>query len=421
MQNQYRKIWYVKNIFYLIVPMTIVTPALINNILAHSSTSSFLCATTIAEKTRFSIPLQRALWYNHTQNKNDTQEESNVIRFNNDYNCSAHPKILQALADTQSESYGGYGIDPWCEKAEAEIKKYLDCPEAKVHFMVGGTQVNYTVISAALRPYQSVISAATGHINVHETGAVEHCGHKIHALPAAEGKITAAQIAEEAALYYESPIPEHITEPKLVYLSYPTEYGTIYSKQELEEISAVCKQYQMYLFIDGARMGYGLGAPASDVTLADIARFADVFYIGGTKCGALFGEAVVFTNPELGVNFRSHIKQNGAMLAKGWLLGLQFYTLFRDGLYFEITKNAVRYAMQIKEAFAAKGIPAYFESPTNQQFVILGNTMLAKLDGKYVYEYDHKVDDTHSCIRFCTSWSTKQEDIDALIADIQAL
>ncbi|MBQ7026531.1 MAG: low specificity L-threonine aldolase, partial [Peptococcaceae bacterium] len=201
----------------------------------------------------------------------------------------------------------------------------------------------------------------------------------------------------------------------------PTEYGTLYSKQELESIHAVCKQYGMYLFIDGARMGYGLGSPAADVTLTDIAHLADVFYIGGTKCGALFGEAVVFTKAELGTDFRSYIKQNGAMLAKGWLLGLQFYTLFKDGLYFDITKNAVQYAMQIKEAFAAKGIPAYFESPTNQQFVVIENSMMAKLDGKYVYEYDHKVDDTHSCIRFCTSWSTKPEDVQALIADIQTL
>lgn len=344
-----------------------------------------------------------------------------MIRFNNDYNCGAHPQILQALMDTNTESYGGYGIDPWCEKAEAEIKKYLDCPEAKVHFMIGGTQVNYTVISALLRPHQSVISAATGHINVHETGAVEHCGHKIHALPATDGKITAEQIVAEADFYHTCPIREHFTQPKLVYLSYPTEYGTLYTKQELESIHAVCKQYGMYLFIDGARMGYGLGSPAADVTLADIAHLADVFYIGGTKCGALFGEAVVFTKAELGTDFRSYIKQNGAMLAKGWLLGLQFYTLFKDGLYFDITKNAVQYAMQIKEAFAAKGIPAYFESPTNQQFVVIENSMMAKLDGKYVYEYDHKVDDTHSCIRFCTSWSTKPEDVQALIADIQTL
>ena len=344
-----------------------------------------------------------------------------MIRFNNDYSRGAHPRILQALADTNAESYGGYGIDPWCEKAAAEIKKYLDCPDADVHFLVGGTQANFTVIAAALRPYQSVISADSGHIHVHETGAVEHCGHKIQTLPAVDGKITAAQIAEEARLYAESDIPEHITQPKMVYLSFPTEYGTIYSRRELEEISAVCRQYEMYLFIDGARLGYGLGAEDADVTIQDIARLSDVFYCGGTKCGALCGEAVVLVNPELRSHFRSYIKQNGAMLAKGWLLGLQFYTLFQDGLYFEITRQADEYAMQIKRAFAAKGIPSYIESSTNQQFVVMENRMLERLSQKYVYEFEKKIDETHSCVRFCTSWYTTQAEVDELTADIMAL
>lgn len=344
-----------------------------------------------------------------------------MIRFNNDYNCGAHPKILEALAATNTESYGGYGLDPWCEKASAEIRKYLNCPEAQVHFMVGGTQTNYTVISAALRPYQSVISADSGHIHVHETGAVEHCGHKIQALPHQNGKISASQIAAEAELYRTSGVQEHITQPKLVYLSFPTEYGTIYTKQELEAISAVCREYGMYLFIDGARLGYGLGAQDADVTIADIARLADVFYCGGTKCGALFGEAVVFTDPSLAVDFRSYIKQNGAMLAKGWLLGLQFYTLFKDGLYFDITRKADEYAMMIRKAFAEKSVPFYIDSTTNQQFVILENKILEKLSKKYVYEYEMKIDDTHSCVRFCTSWSTTEEDVQELIRDIRQL
>lgn len=344
-----------------------------------------------------------------------------MIRFNNDYNHGAHPSILEALTDTNDISYGGYGMDPLCEKATEEIKKYLDCPEASIHYLIGGTQANFTVIAAALRPYQSVIAADTGHIHVHETGAVENTGHKIQALPSKDGKITAEQIAEQAELYSTSGIKEHITQPKFVYLSYPTEYGTLYSLSELEAIHTVCKKYGLYLFIDGARLGYGLGAPASDVTIQDIARLTDAFYIGGTKCGTLFGEAVVITNPVLNVDFRSYIKQNGAMLAKGWLLGLQFYTLFKDGLYFEITKNAVKYALQIKEAFAAKGIPSFIDSPTNQQFVVVENSIMNKLAEKYVFEYDHKVDDTHNCIRFCTSWSTKEEEIEALIADILAL
>ena len=344
-----------------------------------------------------------------------------MIRFNNDYNHGAHPDILAALADTNHESYGGYGLDAWCEKGAEEIKKYLDCPEAAVHFMVGGTQVNYTVIASLLRPFQSVISADTGHIHAHETGAVENSGHKILTLPAKDGKITAAQVAAEAELYRTSDIKEHITQPKMVYVSFPTEYGTTYSRQELEELHCVCKEYGLYLFIDGARLGYGLADPHCDTDIKDIARFSDVFYCGGTKCGALFGEAVVFTDPSLAVDFRSYIKQNGAMLAKGWLLGLQFFTLFKDGLYFDITKKAVEHALRIKEAFAEKGIPSYIESWTNQQFVVLENSVMERLAQNYIFEYELKVDDTHSCVRFCTSWSTTKEEIDALVADIKAL
>lgn len=344
-----------------------------------------------------------------------------MIRFNNDYSHGAHPEVLEALARTNDESYGGYGQDEWCEKAEGIIKNYLNCPQAAVHFLVGGTQANFTVIASALRPYQSVLSASTGHIHVHETGAVENCGHKVQTLAPVNGKITAEQIRGEAELYRVSEIPEHITQPKMVYISHPTEYGTIYSKRELEAISAVCREYGLYLFVDGARMGYGLGADGADVTLEDFARLADVFYIGGTKCGALFGEAVVIVNPLLQMDFRSYMKQNGAMLAKGWLLGLQFYTLFQNGLYFKITKKAVEYAMEIRRAFAEKGIPAYIESETNQQFVVLENTRMEALAEKYIFEFEKKIDDTHSCVRFCTSWSTKPEEVQQLTEDIRRL
>lgn len=344
-----------------------------------------------------------------------------MIRFNNDYSHGAHPEVLKALARTNDESYGGYGQDEWCEKAEGIIKNYLNCPQAAVHFLVGGTQANFTVIASALRPYQSVLSASTGHIHVHETGAVENCGHKVQTLAPVNGKITAEQIRGEAELYRVSEIPEHITQPKMVYISHPTEYGTIYSKRELEAISAVCREYGLYLFVDGARMGYGLGADGADVTLEDFARLADVFYIGGTKCGALFGEAVVIVNPLLQTDFRSYMKQNGAMLAKGWLLGLQFYTLFQNGLYFKITKKAVEYAMEIRRAFAEKGIPAYIESETNQQFVVLENTRMEALAEKYIFEFEKKIDDTHSCVRFCTSWSTKPEEVQQLTEDIRRL
>lgn len=344
-----------------------------------------------------------------------------MIRFNNDYNHGAHPQVLEALMNTNGESYGGYGIDPWCEKAAAEIKKYLDCPEAAIHFLVGGTQANFTVIASALKPFQGVICADSGHIHVHETGAVENTGHKVLALPQSEGKITADQVAGEAENYRTSGVKEHIVQPKMVYISFSTEYGTIYSREELEQIRQVCKKYGLYLFVDGARLGYGLGSEKSDVTLADLARLTDVFYIGGTKCGALFGEAVVISNPMLQEDFRSYMKQNGAMLAKGWLLGLQFYTLFLDGLYFEITRQADVYAMHIKAAFEKKGIPFYVESFTNQQFVVVEDAVADRLAENYIFEYETKVDENHSCIRFCTSWSTKPEEVDALVADILAL
>ena len=342
-----------------------------------------------------------------------------MIRFNNDYSRGAHPAVLQALTDTNGESYGGYGLDPWCEKAADEIKEHLACPSAAVHFLVGGTQVNFTAIAACLLPYQSVISADTGHIHAHETGAIEHGGHKILTVPAKDGKIDAGQIEALGMEYRSSPIQEHITQPRLVYLSFPTEYGTVYTLPELKRIRAVCDKYNMVLFVDGARMGYGLAA--SDVTLKDMARLADMFTIGGTKCGALFGEALVITDPALKPNFRSYIKQNGAMLAKGWLLGVQFHALFENGLYFDICRKAVEQAMRIRAAFAARGIPSYIDSPTNQQFVILDHDQIEALEKKYVFEPDHNLDAAHTCVRFCTSWHTSEEDVTELIGDIQKL
>lgn len=344
-----------------------------------------------------------------------------MIRFNNDYNRAAHPKILEALSEHNSEAYGGYGIDPWCEKAEREIKKYLNCEKAQVHFLVGGTQANFTVIAAALRPYHSIISADTGHINVHETGAVENTGHKIETIPSKDGKITAEEIRAVAENYRTSGVKEHITKPKMVYISLPTEYGTVYSLKELEGIKSVCDEYGMYLFIDGARMGYALSCDRCDLKPSDLARLADVFYFGGTKCGALFGEAVVLTNDELFEDFRSYIKQNGAMLAKGWLLGLQFYTLFKDGLYFDIARKANAQAMRIKKAFEKREIPFFTDSPTNQQFVVLDDDKLKKLSEKFVFEYEGRLNaDTH-CVRFCTGWSTEDTEVDELVSEIEKL
>ena len=344
-----------------------------------------------------------------------------MFRFNNDYNRGAHPAILEALAQTNSEAYNGYGIDEWCDRAEELIKRHLDCPQARVHFLIGGTQVNYTGLSCMLRPWEGVLCPETAHIHVHETGALEHVGHKCLTLPTDDGKLTAAQIEREAVLYEQSEIPEHVVAPRAVYISHPTEVGTIYSKAELEAISSVCHEHGLYLFIDGARMGYGLAAEGADATLADVAHAADMFYIGGTKCGALFGEAVVITNPQLQPGFRNAMKQNGAMLAKGWLLGLQFATLFEDGLYFRITARAIAQAMRIRDAFAAIGVRQFVVSPTNQQFFVISDAQMAALEGDFAFFFDHAEAPDQNVVRFCTAWSTADEEIDALVDAIAAL
>ena len=266
-----------------------------------------------------------------------------MIRFNNDYNHGAHPKILEALTVINNDRFGGYGEDEWCKKAADLIRKKVNCPDAAVHFFPGATQANFIVIASALSSVQSVIAADTGHINCHEAASVENTNHKIQTLPNKDGKITAAQIDACARSYYEENEPEYYTEPKMVYISFPTEQGTLYSLEELKAIRKVCDKYGMYLFVDGARLGYGLGAAENDILVEDFAALTDVFYFGGTKCGALFGEAVVITSDNLKRRFKAYMKQNGAVLAKGWLLGLQFYTLLENDLYFEITTES-RYA-----------------------------------------------------------------------------
>ena len=343
-----------------------------------------------------------------------------MIRFNNDYNRGALGSILKELAATNTESYAGYGEDEWCARAEAVIKKLISRDDALIKFIPGATQANIVAISSALSPVQSVIAADTGHINCHETASIENTGHKIIALPNTDGKISAQQVEECAAEYYGSGAPEYLTEPKLVYLSFPTEKGTLYSKQELGEISAVCKKYGMYLFVDGARMGYGLGSEKNDLTLSDLAELTDVFYIGGTKCGALFGEALIITEPSLRYRFKAHMKQKGAVLAKGWLMGLQFAVMLESGEYFEKTKRADELAMEIKKAFEAKGIPLWVESFTNQQFVILSERQKNILAQNYYFE-EEGITEQGTVVRFCTSWATSQAEADALIAGIAAL
>lgn len=343
------------------------------------------------------------------------------ILFQCDYNEGAHPKILERLIETNLEQTVGYGEDPYCADAAEKIRKACGDGTLAVHFLVGGTQTNMTVIDSALRPYQGVLCASTGHIHVHETGAVEACGHKILPLESWDGKITAAQIKQACLEHAQNDSREHTVQPGMVYISNPTELGTIYGKKELEALSQTCRENELYLFLDGARLGYGLAALDNDLTLADIASNCDVFYIGGTKVGALFGEAVVIRNEKLKKDFRYLIKQKGAMLAKGRLLGLQFDTLFTDNLYMELSAHAVSMAEKLRAAFERKGYPYLVENRTNQIFVILPDAHLRKLEEKFGISYDHRVDEKHSAVRFCTSWATKEENVEALSAAIAGL
>lgn len=344
-----------------------------------------------------------------------------MIRFNSDYTEGAHPAILTRLVQTNMEQTPGYGTDMYCRKAVELIREACQAPEADVHFLVGGTQTNTTVIAAALRPWQGALAADTGHINVHETGAIEATGHKVIALPGKDGKLTAAQILEYVTWQEENDSAEHIVQPGLVYLSSPTEIGTIYSRQELTEISGVCREKGLYVFLDGARLGYGLACRENDLDLPAFADLCDVFYIGGTKVGALFGEAVVITNESLKKDFRYNIKQRGGMLAKGWLLGIQFQVLFEDGRYFEIAAHAARLAEKMRDAFAELGLEFLIDSPTNQQFVILPDDVREALAQKYEFEYWERVDESRSAVRFCTSWATKEEHVESLAADLREL
>lgn len=339
-----------------------------------------------------------------------------MILFHNDYNEVCHPAVLKAMNDASMMQFPGYGVDEMCNRAAARIKELCDNDQLHVHFLVGGTQTNLTVIAASLRPYQGVISADTGHINVHETGAIEATGHKVLALPSPDGKLTADQIRKAAGAQSEAMDAEHTVQPKMVYISNTTEVGTIYTFAELEAISAACKDCGLYLFMDGARLGYGLTAPGNDLTLADLARLCDVFYIGGTKVGAMFGEAVVISNDRIAEDFRYMIKQRGGMLAKGWLLGLQFDTLLKDNLYFEVSAHANRLAQQLRDTLASLQIPVLVDSPSNQIFPILPDAVLAELEKEFTYNMMERVDDGHCCVRFCTSWATKQESMDALCA-----
>ena len=344
-----------------------------------------------------------------------------MIQFQCDYNEGAHPLILQRLAETNMEQTIGYGEDHYCDEARALIRKACQRDDADVHFLVGGTQTNTTVISHTLRPYQGVISAVSGHINVHETGAIEATGHKVLAIDSPDGKLTALQIEQAMQAHLNEDGPEHMVQPGMVYLSFPTEVGTVYTRSELEAINAVCRKYSLPLFVDGARLGYGLCSPESDITLPELAQLADVFYIGGTKVGALFGEAVVITNETLKRDFRYSIKRHGGMLAKGRLLGIQFATLFTDNLYMKIAQHAIDEAMRIKRTLQEAGIGFLIDSPTNQQFPIFSNAQLEALSKKYRFSIWQQMDDNRTAVRICTRWATKSENVDLLIEDIKKI
>lgn len=339
-----------------------------------------------------------------------------MLHFDSDYMEGAHPEILRRLTETNLEQTPGYGSDRYTVQAWEKIRAACGCPEAAIHFLVGGTQTNATVIGSLLAPYQGVLAAGTGHIATHESGAIEAGGHKVLPLPQADGKISAADLAHWLSSFYQDENWEHMVPPGMVYLSHPTEYGTLYTKAELEAIHQVCRQYQLRLYLDGARLGYGLMADGTDVTLEELARLCDVFYIGGTKVGALFGEAVVIPQPNLIPHFFTLIKQHGALLAKGRLLGLQFDTLFTDDLYFRIARHAIEMAQRLKTVFRDKGYRFYLETGTNQQFIVLERAQMEALSSQVSFGFWENLDDQHTVVRFATSWATRPEDIDALAA-----
>ena len=344
-----------------------------------------------------------------------------MIYFNNDYSEGCHPKVLEALTRTNLEQAPGYGEDAYCRSAADKIRRLCGREDLYIQFLVGGTQTNLTVIAAALRPHQGALCAESGHIHVHETGAVEATGHKVLTVPSADGKITAQQVRETVNAHRTDASFEHMVQPKLVYISNPTELGTLYTLAELEDLSAACRELGLYLFLDGARLGYGLAAKGNDVTMGDLARLCDVFYIGGTKVGALFGEAVVISNPAIAEDFRYLIKQRGGMLAKGRLLGVQFDALLEDDLYIQISAQADALADQLRACIEELGFPYLVPGVTNQVFPILPDRLLAELQKDFSFTEMGRVDEAHRAVRFCTSWATKQEQMDALCEKLRAL
>lgn len=337
-----------------------------------------------------------------------------MISFESDYVAGAHPKVLQRLIETNLEALSGYGSDCYTKSACEKIKAACGCEDAQVFLLTGGTQTNAIVISTMLESYEGVLAADTGHVGCHEAGAIEYSGHKVLTLPNHQGKVDSAELKAYLQNFYADENHEHMVFPGMLYISHPTEYGTLYSKRELAELANICREYDIPLYMDGARLGYGLMSKETDVTLADIAMLCDVFYIGGTKVGALCGEAVVFTKNNMPKHFMTMVKQRGALVAKGRLLGVQFDVLFTADLYFEIAAHAIKMAEKLKEILREKGCTFYLDSPTNQQFIVVENSKLQKLGEKVTYSFWEKYDEHHTVIRLATSWSTTEEDVEAL-------
>ncbi|BCN30724.1 threonine aldolase family protein [Anaeromicropila herbilytica] len=334
-----------------------------------------------------------------------------MYSFNNDYSEGAHPDIMEALMRTNMEQTGGYSLDTYTEEAIHNMKNLINCQNADIHLLVGGTQTNLTALSAFLRPHHAIIAASTAHIAVHETGAIEATGHKVIIHPTDDGKLNVNHIRE----CYEAHTDEHMVKPKLVYISNPTELGTIYSKAELEEISCYCKENQLFLYLDGARMASALTAIGNDIALSDYAKYTDAFYIGGTKSGALFGEALVICNDNLKEDFRYHIKQKGGMLAKGRLLAIQFNTLFTNHLYETLGEHSNKMAYKLKEGITSLGYRFLVDSQTNQQFPIFPNNVIIQLEKEFLFSFQAKIDENHSAIRLVTSWATREDKVEKFI------
>ena len=338
-----------------------------------------------------------------------------MISFRNDYSEGAHPKVLEALSRSNFDTTCGYSMDKYCAQAADTVRKLTACPDADVHFLTGGTLANTIVISRALRPWEGVIAAETGHINVHETGSIESAGHKVCSIPAPDGKLT-PQLVREVMRIHVNGTDEHMVKPGMVYISDATELGTIYKKDELSALHDVCREFGLYLFLDGARLPAALVAEGNDLDITDFGKYCDAFYIGGTKNGLLFGEAVVITNDDLKANFRNMIKQRGGMFAKGFLFGVQFGAYFEDGLWLKMAQHAVTQAQRIAKAAVEKGYTLYADSPTNQVFIVLSREKIAELEKDFSFEAFGHVDDDHEAMRFVCSWATKEASVDALIA-----